>query len=357
MMYLRTYLNRWVVIPSHFTLLVIAAIFFWWLAGYDVRVTGENRFQDYRRRTVRSLITLGLIQIAWINAWAWRETSNRINGLMFVAAMMPLAFIWAGCLSELLTRWFCSLIDFGDNQKSGSQTDAPNLDEVASLIRSGRKREAIQLCQKLRKSGDAGVLIVETMLAHLGVQEPNRRPSKPLVEAGHLGTQGKFKQAAALLNSLLAKEPANADAAFMLVRIYAKDLRRPRRARRAFRHFLSHSNLSTALIDYMDSSIHDWSRATPPTEACSSAPAPDVQSIDEMLAQGRFGTVVDILEQKLMQQPGNFDLWMKYAETHGRYCSNFQRAEKIVQKIEANPGFSAEQMELARTTLSQWRQH
>jgi thioredoxin-like negative regulator of GroEL len=79
------------------------------------------------------------------------------------------------------------------------------------------------------------------------------------------------------------------------------------------------------------------------------------ESIEEMLAKGYFGTVIEILEKQVAEKPDNFDAWMKLAEVQGRHCANLRAAEKLVRQIEINPAFNAEQVAQARTRLNEWQ--
>ena len=46
---------------THLAVLAFAGLAFWWLSGYDAKVTGGNKRQDYIRRAVRCGITLLLV--------------------------------------------------------------------------------------------------------------------------------------------------------------------------------------------------------------------------------------------------------------------------------------------------------
>ena len=80
------------------------------------------------------------------------------------------------------------------------------------------------------------------------------------------------------------------------------------------------------------------------------------ETLEELLAKGYFGTAIEILEQKIKEQPRDFDLWLKLAEVQGQHCGNVKRAEKIVQQIGANPASNPEQIQLARTKFNEWRE-
>jgi pyrroloquinoline quinone (PQQ) biosynthesis protein C len=78
--------------------------------------------------------------------------------------------------------------------------------------------------------------------------------------------------------------------------------------------------------------------------------------VDELLACGYLGTAIEMLEQKTREQPRDFDLWLKLAEAHGLHSGNIHRAEKIVHYMESKHGFSAEQIQIAKARLKEWRE-
>ena len=107
-----------------------------------------------------------------------------------------------------------------------------------------------------------------------------------------------------------------------------------------------------APIEFARRSINEWSSPTPKKEAVEVQP----ESIDELVAHRYFGTAIEMLEQKIKEQPQDFNLWLKLAEVQGQHCGNVKRAEKIIQQIEANAAFRPEQIQLARTRLDEWRE-
>ncbi|MGA2853938.1 MAG: tetratricopeptide repeat protein, partial [Verrucomicrobiota bacterium] len=192
---------------------------------------------------------------------------------------------------------------------------------------------------------------LETLLARSGIQIDRVQKPKPLTEASRLRAEGKFGGAEMILKSLLAENPSNLDAALMLMRLYAQDLRRSDKAAEVLRALEKQPHIPSAHIEYASRSINEWGQK-------KSAPAAVVlpESVDELLACGYFGTAIEILEQKTAEQPGDFDLWLKLAEAHGRFSGNIHGAEKIVRKIESNRGFSAEQIQIAKARLKEWRE-
>ncbi|HLX95866.1 MAG TPA: tetratricopeptide repeat protein [Verrucomicrobiae bacterium] len=337
---------------ANIAVLTLAAVGSWWLSGYDAKLTGANEREDFIRRAIRCGITLFLVELAFWNLWRYWRYNDQGSGIAYLFIMLPLVALWCGCLSELVAHGFHWLIDPEDHREFDPHSSRPDLDAIAGLIHDGRKEEAIQLCQKLKESGDVNILTLETMLERLGVKPDNVKKPRPLTEADHLRSQGKWNEAEALLNSLLVEDPSNVDAALMLMRLYAQDLRRGDKASEVLRSLETQPKVSSAHIEFARRSIAEWSNPTPKKSVVEVQP----ESIDELVARRYFGTAIEILEQKIKEHPQDFDLWLKLAEVQGQHCGNVNRAEKIIQQIEANPAFSPEQIELARARLEEWRE-
>jgi tetratricopeptide (TPR) repeat protein len=323
---------------------MVAAAALWWVSGFDPRVMGENKRADLIRRGIRCGLTLLLLAMLFslprsILAAPW---------LFLIVGMLTL--VWAGCLTEMGARCFHHLIDPEDRREFDPKQSDQNLDTVASLLKSGRHEEAAQLCERLKKSGDANILVLETMLARAGIRQEEFTAPRPLVEAHQLRSEGKFDEAETVLKSLLAENPSNLDAGLMLMRLYVQDLRRSDKAAEVLRSLESQPHIPSAHLEFARRSIHEWGRR-------KTKPADDVppESVDELLAAGHLGTAVETLEQKLAAQPDDFDLWLKLAEAHGLHSGNLHRAEKIVWKIESHSAFSPEQIALAKARLAEWR--
>lgn len=323
----------------------------WWLSGYDIRVTGENVTEDCIRRGFRCGITLLLVETAFWGLWQYWQYGDRVAGFLYIAATLPLSLIWAGCISELSARGFNWLIDPEDDREFDPNKSLRDLDAIDSLIKNGHKEAAIQLCKDLKESGDANVLAMETMLEHFGVPKDIQKP-RPLTEASHLRRQGKFTEAETILKSLLLENPSNVDAALMLIRLYAQEMRQPDKAMEILRSLEQQPYISFSHVDFARRSIHEWIQGKPKPEKVEVPP----ESVDELLAHRYFGTAAEILEQKTGEKPQDFDLWLKFAEVYAVHCGNVKRAEKIIQRIEANPAFTAGQIQLAKAKLKEWRE-
>jgi tetratricopeptide (TPR) repeat protein len=326
-------------------LLSVAAAIAWWLSGFDSRLTGESGKADLMRRGIRCGSTLFLLVILFSLPYSIASAPP----MLLIVAL--LALIWTGCITELGARFFHRLVDPEDKREFDPHQSARNMDMVASLLKGGRHEEAAQLCATLKESGDANILVLETLLARSGIQFEHDRKPKPLTEAYHLRSQGKFDEAAAVLNSLLAENPSNVDAALMLMRLYAQDLRRSDKAAEVLRALEQQPHIPSGHIDYARRSIQDWQRKKSAPEIVALP-----ESVDELIACGYLGTAIDVLERKVKEQPDDFDSWLKLAEAQGLHSANIHRAEKIVQKIENNRSFSAEQIQTAKVKLKEWRE-
>ena len=137
----------------------------------------------------------------------------------------------------------------------------------------------------------------------------------------------------------------------MLMRIYAQDLRQPAPSQKILEALEKQPHVSRAHLDFARRSIAEWSQGKPRPETIVAPP----ESIEELLAQGYFGTAIEILEQKIEEQPRDLDLKLKLAEVYSQHCGDVHRAEKIVQQIETSPGFTPEQVQSAQTKLGEWR--
>lgn len=326
-------------------LLSVAAAIAWWLSGFDSRLTGESVKADLLRRGIRCGLTLFLLAILFSLPYSIASAPP----MFLIAGLM--AIIWAGCLTELGARFFHRLVDPEDKREFDPHQSARNMDMVASLLKSERHEEAAQLCATLKNSGDANILVLETLLARSGIQFENDRKPKPLTEAYNLRSQGKFDEAAAILNSLLAENPSNVDAALMLMRIYVRDLRRSDKAAEVLRALEKQPHIPPGHIDYARRSIQDWRRPKRTPEAVVLP-----ESVDELVACGYLGTAIEILEREVKEQPQDFGSWLKLAEAHGLHSGNIHRAEKMFQKIEGGHVFSSEQIQIAKMKLEEWRE-
>ena len=337
---------------ANFVVLTLTLLASWWLSGYDAKVTGENERVDFIRRAVRCGITLVLVELAFLCLWQYWWYNDQASGIGYLMVMAPLALIWCGCLAELCAQAFHHLVDPEDRRQFDPNKTRRDLDMLAALVHNGRKAEAILLCQMLRESGDVSVATLDIMLEQLGVKPDRIQKPRPLIEAFRLRGKGKLNEAETLLNSLLMKKPADVDAAFMLMRLYVQDMNRTDKAHEVLRSLEQQPHVARDHIEFARRSIDEWSRPGRKEEVAE----PQPESVDELLAKGYFGTAVEVLEQKTREQPADFDLWLKLAETHACHCGHIKQAEKIIHQIEASPAFSPKQIQLADAKLKEWRE-
>jgi hypothetical protein len=337
---------------TNFAVLTFATLASWWLSGFDSKLTGENDRSDFIRRAIRCGTSLFLVELGFWNLWRYWRYNDSGSGIVYLFIVLPLVAIWCGCLSEMVAHGFHWLIDPGDHREFDPHAGRRDLDTIASLIQEGRKEEAIELCQRLKESGGVSVLVLDTMLERLGVKPDNVKKARPLAEADRLRSQGKWSEAETLLLSLLVENPSHVDAALLLMRLYAQDLRRSDKANEVLRSLEKQPQVPAAPIEFARRSINEWSNPKSKKEAVEVQP----ESIDELVAHRYFGTAIELLEQKIKEQPLDFDSWLKLAGLHGQHCANVKRAEKIIQQIEANAAFRPEQIQLARTRLDEWRE-
>ena len=338
-------------ILANLVVLASTACVSWWLSGYDPRVTGHNEKLDSLRRSVRCGITLFLVEAAFYCLWQYRQSNDPASGMAYLVFALPLTLVWSGCISELFAHGFDRLIDPEDDREFDPKKGLREMDVIGDLIRSGQKDKAIQLCQMLKRTGDVNPAVLEMTLEHLGVPQKSVQRPKPLIEADCLRAQGRFRDAELILNSLLAQNPRNLDAAMMLMRLYAQDLHRPEKAGEVLKALEQQPHVPAAHLEFARRSIGEWDQGKPQTENIEVQP----ESMDELLARGYFGTAIEILEQKIEEQPQDFDLRLTLAEVYARHCGDDLRARKIVQQIEASSAFSPEQKLSAWPKLEEWR--
>ena len=299
---------------TFFAILVVVAGLAWWLSGYDAQITGHNVTADIWRRLIRCGLTLLLV------------SAGAENGMLFMGLAVFLAFIWAGCVSEMLAIRFHSLLEFTDHREFDSRRLTRDLDRLAGLVQQGRNEEALALCHQLAEAGDASALAMETMLFRLYSQmfvEDTVPASPPLAEAHRLREQGRPLEAEARLNALLKQQPDNLAATIMLVRLYARDLALPEKAGVLLQMLGQQRRVPRAFIEYARGVIDEWSGAVPPKTKTAEGiesllvnqkhvlvpgktVAADPTSVDELLAAGHLGTAIERLENEIGGQPEKF---------------------------------------------------
>ena len=344
------------MILINLAILLLVAVGAWWLTGFDKTAGGESKRTHYVFRTIRCA---AIVWLAGVFLWFIEDRSGGMGGAVLLMIIPPsLALLLRSSISELFTHGFLRLVDptLHDDRPLDPGKSRRYMDTIAHLIQNGRRDEAIRLCEELKQSGEVELVTLETTLEFLGVKQERAPVPKPLAEASRLRSQGKFAEAEQLLRSLLARNPENLDAAMMLMRVLAQDLRQSGRASEILRQIEKQPHVSASHIEFARRSIDEWSRPPAPAAKREASAPPREESVDELLAGGSFGTAIEILEGQARSQPGDFDLRLKLAEAHGCYCGNIPRAEKIVREIEMDGRFSPEQVQLAKTRLQDWRE-
>jgi thioredoxin-like negative regulator of GroEL len=318
----------------------------WWLSAFDTRLSGDDTGRDYLRRGLRCGFTWLLLAVLLLLP----ASTAMVPVVAFIGAL--LALTWGWCLAEFFSRGLYILTGaIGSNREFDPHEHTRGLDQLAALLRDGKRDEALQLAEALKATGDANVLAVETLLERAGIPQESSKKLTPLAQADRLHLQGKFGESETILKSLLAQNPSDVDAALMLMRIYAQDLRRSDKAMEVLRVLERQPHVSASHLVYASRSIHEWGRP-------KAAPKGEVlpESVDELIAAGYLGTAVEMVERETKEHPENFDAQLKLAEIHAVNSDDIQRAEKIIESIEANRAFSAEQVGRAKARLAEWRE-
>jgi hypothetical protein len=327
----------------------IGVVTAWWLSGYDCGVTGENHKMDLLRRSLRVLVT-GLLVLFLFHFPAGIGGGYGAAPIIMIIPI-TIGLIWCGCVSEWWSHVFHNMLFAPSKGSYDPNKAARDFDNLAMLLRNGRREEALQLAEQLREAGDVNILALETMLTRAGIEWTTPKPGDPAFEAGRLHAQGDFAGTEKILVPLLEKNPTHVQALLLLMRLYAQDLKQPARATEIFARLERVPRIPQWQVDYARRSLHDWSRDKPVLPP----PLPLPETVDELLAQGYSGTAIEKLEQKTREQPGDFDAWLKLAEAQGLHCRNITAAEKIVRKMEFNRAFTPDQVQTARAKLTEWR--
>lgn len=323
----------------------------WWLTGLDKTPGGESKRTHYFFRTIRCIAILWL---AGVLLWFMEDPNGGYGGVLLLLIIPPsLALLLRSSIAEVLAQGFLRFVDptLHDARPLDPGKSRRYQDTIAHLIQNGRRDEAVKLCEELKQSGEVDIVTLEHTLEFLGVKQERTQKLKPLGEAARLREQGKFTEAEQLLKSLLLKNPSDADAAMMLMRLYAGDLRQAGRAHEVLRALEKQPHIVASHIEFARRSIDEWSRAKP--EKTNPVAQPQAESVEELLSQKFFGSAIELLEEKITAHPQDFELRLKLAGVHAVHCNNFQRAQKIISQMEVN--FSPQQVELAQAKLKEWR--
>jgi len=323
----------------------------WWLTGIDNTVSGDSKRNRHLTRAVRCVAVSFL---AAVFVWFVEQPDMGFAGIPFLLIIpVSIALILRSSLSELFTHGFLRFLDptLHDDRKFDLNKARRYQDTISHLIHNGHQDEAIRLCEELKQSGEVDIVTLENTLEFLGVKQNSAHISKPLAEVRQLRREGKFTEAEQRLKAMIAENPNQLEAALLLVRLYAQDLQRPSQAHEVLHALEMQPHFSAGPIEFARRSVDEWSRPRPAQIATAALPA--TESINELLAQGFFGSAIERLEEEIKAQPQDFERQLKLAEVHAVNCNNFPRAEKIIRQMERH--FSPPQIQSARAKLAGWR--
>lgn len=332
-------------ILSGITLVLVIMAGTWWLSSFDTGLSGDDTPGDYFRRGLRCLVSWVLILIFVL------LPASTISAPVIALLGLLLAATFGWCLGEVIARGFQILLGTATSKRElDPHEHTRGLDELAALLRDGKREEALRLAETLKTTGNANILAVETLLERAGIPQERSKKLTPLAEADRLHLQGKSAEAEAILKSLLAEKTDDVDAALMLMRIYVQDFRRPDKATEVLRALEKQPHVSASHLVYAARSIQEWGKVKIEHRA-EALP----ESVDELLAAGYLGTAIEMVEREVQEQPNNFDAQLRLAGIHALNSHDIHRAEKIIKKIEMNQVFSPEQVEMAKAKLAAWR--
>ena len=322
----------------------------WWLTACDKTAGGESKRTHYFFRTIRCI---AIVWLAGVFLWFMEDRGGGYGGIALLLIIPPaLALLLRSAIAEVFTQGFLRLLDptLHDDRPFDPGKSRRYMDTIAHLIKNDRRDEAVKLCEELQRSGEVDVVTLENTLEFLGVKQERMQTPRPLAVAAELRAQGKFAEAERLLQPLLAKNPADTGAAMMLIRLYAQDLGQPGKAREVLGQLEKQPHVAASHVEFARRSIDDWSRQKPEKAEIATQP----ESVDELLAQGFFGSAIERLEEKIKAEPQDFELRLKLAEVHAVHCKNFQRAEKIISQMQAVANLSPSQLASAWAKLKEW---
>jgi tetratricopeptide (TPR) repeat protein len=325
----------------------------WFLTGIDKTAGGESKRSHYFTRSLRCLAVVFLVAV-----FLWFVQGGGGVGGVALLLIIPvsIALVLRSSLAEVFSQGFLRFVDpsFHDDRELDLKRDGRYLDTIAHLIHSGRKDDAIRLCEELKKSGDINPATLDMTLEFLGVKSSSLTAQSPLNLAVTLRETGDFSGAEAMLKPLLAKNPADSQVALLLMRVYAQDLRQPDMARMVLMALEKQPHVPPAHLEFARRSIDEWSRSAPMEAAPTATERP--RSLEELLQDKAYGSAVTMLEQNIAEQPREFELRMKLAEIHALCCHNLPRAEKIIGQMESAGSFSPEQIASGKAKLKEWRE-
>jgi hypothetical protein len=244
--------------------------------------------------------------------------------------------------------------------------------------------------------------------ARFKIERPPLAPSELTDKVKEKCRAGRFADAEILLQEALGRDSLNEQAFIQLVRLYCQDMKNRPAAEKLIAG--AGNTFSPKLLDYMSGLLDEWmqlpvrsvvkrrtfldwfrqqDRVEPVSKGISTIPPPVTSKpappeaadpleahlerlkqtretmpahtgghdpIDQLLAEQRLGTAVELLKQQAESSPKDFNLWLRYAEAHGLHCGNLTTATKIVRQMERSGNFKKAQIKKAYTRLKKWHE-
>jgi len=329
-------------------ILAATALGTWFLTGLDKTAGGESKEDHHLTRAIRCVLVVFFV---WLLLGSVHHALGAATAPVIIVAPICIGLVLRSALSEIFAHSFIGFLDPGsrDHREMDPNRTQRFQDTIARLIHTGKRDEAIRLCETLKQSGEIPVGILEDTLEYLGVKQ-NRSLPKPLHEVSQLRQTGDFSGAERKLKAMLARNPCDEGAAMMLMRLYAEDLHQPEEARKVLLTLERQPAYPASHLEFARRSIDEWSRP----KMTGAAIAPHAATVEELLAEGSFGTAVEMLEKEIQETPHDFNLRLKLAEVYAVHCRFTAKAEKIIRQIELTPAFSPQQMAQARARMKEW---
>jgi tetratricopeptide (TPR) repeat protein len=244
------------IFPS--IILVVTAAMSWWISGYDPKLTGENGNADFLRRCIRCALTLFLMAVGLIGTMF----NPQFAGFIAIIIAIPMVVLWMNCLGEALADMFQGLIE-SPSPVPESEPDKlmSDLDRLALLSRQGHTKEALKLCAKLMKNGDGSRMAIETMCFRLYgemFEDESLRSYKSLASIQPLLQHGEYREAEARLTRMVKRNPDDLPAVYLLVRLYARNLKQAEKAGALIESLEKRSKLPPFFAAYTNHRMKEW---------------------------------------------------------------------------------------------------
>ncbi len=130
------------LLGTNLIVLALMTVAFWWLSGFDTRLSGTNRVRDFTRRAVRCGASLVVVEFCLLSYAGYVSQRHPAAGYIYPLLAVPLVFIWWGCLRQMGGQLFKSIIEPDDSGPFQPNRDVWLLDQIAELIRQGKKEQA-----------------------------------------------------------------------------------------------------------------------------------------------------------------------------------------------------------------------